>query len=255
MSIEWNPNDPDATRVHYDLASWTIDQQAELAGDLADAEIPHAWEETELVVPEDAEAAVDLIIAGVEERLGIVDEVPGDLDEPDPEPIELAHGVEATEYDLAEWEDKERATVSRALARGEVPFRWDAKRLLVGVAHEELVDGILDAVESGELVNDEDDLGADSEGRLPFETLTTFFLAGERLQRNPLDPDGLDDLLKALDVADPARVPYGVEPRLWQRTCELADELADTIADGDEPDTDAAVEVATELHDLLRPFV
>ena len=127
--------------------------------------------------------------------------------------------------------------------------------MLVGVAHEELVDGILDAVESGELVNDEDDLGADSEGRLPFETLTTFFLAGERLQRNPLDPDGLDDLLKALDVADPARVPYGVEPRLWQRTCELADELADTIADGDEPDTDAAVEVATELHDLLRPFV
>ena len=28
---DWNPNDPDATRVYYDLSAWTFDQQAELA--------------------------------------------------------------------------------------------------------------------------------------------------------------------------------------------------------------------------------
>ena len=36
MTDDWNPNDPDATRVHYDLAMWSFDQQAELASDLAE---------------------------------------------------------------------------------------------------------------------------------------------------------------------------------------------------------------------------
>ena len=30
----------------------------------------------------------------------------------------------------------------------------------------------------------------------------------------------------AIEVADPRRPPYGVDPRLWKRTCELAEELA-----------------------------
>ena len=97
--------------------------------------------------------------------------------------------------------------------------------------------------------------GEEDEERLPFETLTTFFLAGERLQKSPLDADGLEELLAALDVADPAEPPYGVERRLWERTCELAEELADALAAGDEPDEDEARAVATELHDLLRPYV
>ena len=59
---DWNPNDPDATRVHYDLAAWDFDQQAELAAAMADAEIPHAWEGTELVVPESHEDAADELI-------------------------------------------------------------------------------------------------------------------------------------------------------------------------------------------------
>ena len=57
------------------------------------------------------------------------------------------------------------------------------------------------------------------------------------------------------EVAEPTRPPYGVDIRLWQRTCELADELADALVDGDEPDHDAAVAVAAELHDLLRPYI
>ena len=35
---DWNPDDPDAVRVHYDLSAWTFDQQAELAAAMADAE-------------------------------------------------------------------------------------------------------------------------------------------------------------------------------------------------------------------------
>ena len=90
---------------------------------------------------------------------------------------------------------------------------------------------------------------------LPFETLTTFFLAGDRLQRNPLDADGLEQLLSATDVADPDRPPYGVDKRLWVRMCELADDLAAALVDGEEPDVVETQAVAAELHDLLRPYV
>jgi hypothetical protein len=54
VTDDWNANDPDATRVHYDLASWSFEQMAELAAALADAEIPHAWDGNELIVPESA---------------------------------------------------------------------------------------------------------------------------------------------------------------------------------------------------------
>jgi hypothetical protein len=85
--------------------------------------------------------------------------------------------------------------------------------------------------------------------------LTTFFLASERLRRDPLDPDGLEQLLLATDVAEPEQPPFGVQPRLWQKTCELADQLADALVDDDEPDLDAAKSAAEALYDLLRPNV
>jgi hypothetical protein len=128
----------------------------------------------------------------------------------------------------------------------------------VSTDHEELVDSILDDVENDEgveLPDESEDGGDGTEDRLPFETLTTFFLAGDRLQRNPLDADGLEQLLSATDVADPDRPPYGVDKRLWQRMCELADDLAAALVDGDEPDVVETQAVAAELHDLLRPYV
>ena len=90
MSDDWNPNDPDATRVHYDLSGWTFDQQAELASDLAEAEIPHAWDGAELLVPEEFEVATDTAVALVEERLGI-DEEAADVVGVDsqPQPLEV----------------------------------------------------------------------------------------------------------------------------------------------------------------------
>lgn len=250
MSDDWNPNDPDATRVHYDLSSWTFEQTAELSAALADEDVPHAWDGDELLVPEEVEERTDDIIALVEMRLGIASG-----SEPR-EPIELDDGADAIEYDLEDWDEAERKRVtSRVVSRG-IPFRWEGEVLLVGTADEEIVDAVLDEVEAGEDVA-EDDVEVDDEDRdqLPFETLTTFFLAGDRLQRNPLDADGLEQLLEATDVADPDHPPYGVDKRLWVRTCELADELAAALVDGDEPDFEETQAVAAELHDLLRPYV
>lgn len=253
--VEWNPDDPDQPSVLYDLGRWTIDQQAELAAQLADAEVPHAWDGTELIVPEAAEQAADLAIAEVEMRLGIDtgDEDGSDVDdEADDEGVvvhrELGRDVAATEYDLDGWGRLDHLAAARALADAGIAFRWEGSTLLVATADEDRVEPLLDAVE----VTGDD---GDAAERLPFETLTTFFLAGERLKRNPLDPAGLEELLAALEVADPAGPPYGVEPALWTRTCELADELADALGGDDEPDEHDALDIAQELHDLLRPYV
>ncbi len=255
MTDDWNPNDPDATRVHYDLANWSFEQMAELAAALADAEIRHAWDGNELIVPEEAEADTDDIVAQVEVRLGIASE--DDVVEAR-EAIHLADDAPSTEYDLAEWEQSERDLITSHLVARSLPFRWEEDVLLVSTEHEELVDSILDDVENDEGVDLPDDTADDDESdadRLPFETLTTFFLAGDRLQKNPLDADGLEQLLSATDVADPDRPPYGVDKRLWVRMCELADELAAALVDGDEPDVVETQAVAAELHDLLRPYV
>jgi hypothetical protein len=255
VTDEWNPNDPDATRVHYDLANWSFEQMAELAAALADATIPHAWDGNELIVPESAEDDTDDIVAQVEMRLGIASESEADV--PPREAIPLAEDAPSTEYDLAEWESGERDLITSHLVARGMPFRWEEDVLLVGTDNEELVDAILDEVENDEGVElpDGDDDDNEDADQLPFETLTTFFLAGDRLQKNPLDADGLEQLLAAIDVADPDRPPYGVDKRLWVRTCELADDLAAALVDGDEPDAVETQAVAGELHDLLRPYV
>lgn len=256
MSDDWNPNDPDATRVLYDLSRWSFDQQAELAAELAEADIPHTWDGAELVVPESHEALADSTITRVEERLGIVYEEAAEAphDNPAAQPIDIAEGVATTEYDLEEWSEADRQSITRALTRQEVPYRWEDDLLLVGTEHEAVAESLMDLIESGEFAAHDDDIDEDAE-RLPFETLTTFFLAGERLQRNALDADGLEQLLAAVAVAEPTQPPYGVDIRLWQRTCELADELAGALVDDDEPDHDAAMAIAADLHDLLRPYI
>jgi len=270
VTDDWNPNDPDVIRVHYDLSRWSFDQQAELASDLTESAIPHAWDGNELLVPDEFEIATDAAITLVEERLGIDDDALVAEDAPlgEPEPIELGDDIITTEYDLGEWTDDERHAVGTLLVRQHLPFGWNEHVLLTPTEHEGAVEAILDAVEAGdhdvEPVIDEPDADTEldaeadaggGEGQLPYETLTTFFLAGERLQKNPLDAGGLEELMRALDVADGDNPPYGVERPLWEQTCELADELADALTEEDEPDTEAAQEIATELYELLRPYV
>jgi hypothetical protein len=255
VTDDWNPSDPDATRVHYDLATWTFEQMAELASDLAEAAVPHAWDGSELMVPEEDEERTDQIIAEVEERLGM----PSDDEAAARQPIALADDADAMEFELDDYQPREREVVTAQLVARSIPFRWEDNVLLVSVEDESTVDSILDHIDEAHDgdAEDLDDLDGsdDGEEQLPFETLTTFFLAGERLRRNPLDAGGLEQLLAATEVADPDHPPYGVDRRLWTRSCELADGLAAALVDGDDPDVEQAEEIATELHDLLRPYV
>jgi hypothetical protein len=259
---DWNPNDPDATRVYYDLSKWTFDQQAELAAAMADAEIPHSWDDTELMVPEESEQVADLVIAEVEIRLGIVDESSDDDDEDGtvdvgagPQPRALTEGEPTTEYDLDEWPEADRHSLSHALTGAGIAFTWDGNVLLVGTTDESIVEELLDDIEKGEYIDVDAPTSADPENQSSAEVLTTFFLAGERLRRDPLDADGLEQLLAATDVAEVDAPPFGIQPKLWQQTCELADQLADALVEEDEPDLDAAMAAAEALYDLLRPHI
>jgi hypothetical protein len=239
--------DDDDVQVRYDLSAWTFDQQAELASVLAEAELPHGWDGNELVVPEEVEPEVDALIADVEQRLGIETEEPVAA----PEAIALADDAPSVEYDLGDWNDHEHELITTALVVDGVPFRWSDSTLFVAADREAHVDGLLDMVENGLLQFEPDE----RRERLPFETLSTFFLAADRLKRKPRDADGLAELVKAFEVADPTFPPYGVDGRLWVRTCELAEELVGALVDHEEPDEAAVTEVASDLHDLLRPFI
>jgi hypothetical protein len=257
---EWNPSDPDAAKVFYDLTSWDFDQQAELASALADAEIPHTWEGIELVVPADAEEATDVVFAELEQRLGIAGAADDGSDDTDGNDAtsatahEFVEGAPVTDYDLTEWADLERSLVVESLDAAGIAHRFADGVLSVPTSAESSVDDILDDVESGEMIPVIND-GPEGDV-LPFESLNSFFLAGERLRKNPRDADGLERLLEALKIADPNRPPRGVELRVWRRCCQLAEELADALADApDDSELEEAAPVAEALHDLLRPLI
>lgn len=266
MIDDWNPDDPDTVKVVYDLSSWTFDQQADVAAELAEAGVPHTWEGTDLVVPQEAEPTADPIVEALEQRFGITyDDAPPSDDGPETPSatrIDLSDGEPCTEYDLADWSALDRTTLAHTLIRQGRPFRWDGEVLLVHTSDEELVEPLLDLIETGEFVDvderdfDDDTLqGADDADQLPFEVLTTFFLAADRLRRNPLDADGLEQMVEAGEVNDPRRPPYGVDRRLWKHTCQLSDDLIGALVDGDAPDDDTVRELAEQLHALLRPYI
>ena len=255
---DWNPLDPDAESVHYDLGAWNLDQRAAVAEVFAEAEIPHAWVGDEVVVPAELEEVADVLLDRLEQEFG-VDGAAGStgglsaaIDEADDDDI--------TEYELDEWADNERARLSELLVASGIPFKWEGALLVTLTDFEDTVDELLDAVEAGDVtIVDSSGSGrgtvsvADSD--VSGETLTQMFLAAERLQRDPLDADGLALLVRVLDDVEDGGTPFGVPVPAWRRALELADQLADALAGAEIPDEIGAMEVAQRLFVTLRPHV
>ena len=139
--IDFDPNDPDVVKVHYDLTVWTFDQRAELSEALADAEFPHYWDGSELVVPEAVEDDVDALFERLEELFG-------------PFPIILQDDEESTEFGLDEWSESDRKALTDALIDAEIPHRWDGTTVIVAADAESAVDVLLDRIETGEMGGD-----------------------------------------------------------------------------------------------------
>jgi hypothetical protein len=232
---DFNPNDPDIVKVHYDLSGWTLDQRAELSQALAETGLAHSWDGDELVVPESLEAVTDELFDRLETELG-------------PFAVVLGDDEDSTEFGLDEWPERDREILAQSVIEMEIPHRWSGTTIFVARDAESEIDDLLDAVESGELLS----LG---EGEEPPEgALSKLYLLADRLARDPLD-DGAGGELAALHGAlDVKAVPYGVTQRTWRTALGAVDALVDRIH-GADPDPSDVIGAAQELRAALRPYV
>ena len=196
--LDFDPNDPDVVKVHYDVSAWSLDQRAELSEALADAELPHAWDGDEVVVPEAVEGAVDALFDQLEQILG-------------PFPIVLSDDAESTEFGLDEWSNADREVLTEALIASEVPHRWEGTTVIVAEDAEHAVDDLLDAIEAGELLGD----GGDTGTAPPEGVLSTMFLAADRLAKDPMDAGARSDLVGLAPHIEAKTPPYGMAHRPW----------------------------------------
>jgi hypothetical protein len=135
---DWNPKDPEALTTRYDLADWSVDDRADVAAALADAEIAHSWDGSELLVSQDTEQVVDSILDEIEDELDNLDD--GDDDDSGEDNI--------TEYELDEWSEGERKQLCDMLDNLDIGYRWDGTMLLVPIGVEAVVDSCLDSIDS-----------------------------------------------------------------------------------------------------------
>ena len=135
---EWNPKDPEALTTRYDLADWSVDDRADVAAALADAEVAHSWDGSELLVAQDTEQVVDAILDEIEDELDNLED--GDVDDSGEDNI--------TEYELDEWSEGERKQLCDMLDNLDIGYRWDGTMLLVPIGVEAVVDSCLDSIDS-----------------------------------------------------------------------------------------------------------
>jgi hypothetical protein len=232
--LEWDPNDPDAVKVHYDVSAWSLDQRAELTEALADADLAHIWEGDEVVVPEQLEAEVDALFTRLEEILG-------------PFPVRLAEEDPGVEYGLDEWPTPDRQTLAHALIEGAIPHRWDGSTLVVATDAEASVDELLDGIEQGTLVL------AGGAGT-PEGALDTLFASADRLARDADDRTGRDDLHDLVPRLAPTAPPYGMSVATWARIIDAAHALTD-LTDDEATSASDIIGGAQELRALVRQYV
>lgn len=126
---DWNPKDPDAPTVRYDLADWSLEERVELVELLADAEIRHDWDGNELLVPAENETVVDAILDEVE-----------DDDHDAPRSLE----GELEEFELEGWTQADRMEFAATLVERGIGHRWEDDLLLVGIDDADTVEDLLD---------------------------------------------------------------------------------------------------------------
>lgn len=237
--LDWNPNDPDTVKVHYDVSGWSIDQRAELAEALADDDLAHVWEDDELVVPEELESDVDAMFERLEEALG-------------PFAVPLGADDEGVEYGLDEWPPADRTTLTGALVTHGIPHRWESTLLIVASDAEADVDDLLDAIEQGTYESED---GAAGGGVAPEDALSTMFAAADRLAKDPEDESGRDDIRELRTRIDPGEPAYGLSVAAWTKAVQTVDALLAALDDPSEQSASAVIGAAQDLRSRVRQYV
>ncbi len=233
---------PDDDQLVYELGEWAPARRTLLESMLGADGIAHAWEASDLVVHVDDEARVDALVEAIEHG-GVATATTSE-----------EAGLEGDQlvYELDEWSAADRQRLAEELTAGGVPFVWDASdALVVSADDEDAIEAILDAIEYPDALEvalegtgDNDEAAQDA--------LSELFLASDRLMHDPSDEDGMNGLLKTVEVASEVGVPYGLAPATWKAVVEHATELRDGLTASDD---ELIVERATALRSLLRPYV
>jgi len=234
LEFDFDPNDPDVVKVHYNLAGWTFDQRAELAETLAEHGVPHLWEGEELVVPELIEGRVDALFDELERELG-------------PFPVPLGADDESTEFGLDEWPFGDVETLKEALVEAEIPHRWEGRTLFVVGESEHVVDDLLDAIEAGEVASIDEDAEA------PDGALHNLYVAADRLARDSTNGAARTMVLDLVPQLGRDVPPFGLAVRAWGVIVDRATALRTVFEDAG--DSDAINEAADELRTVCRPYV
>ena len=181
-------------KVHYDLSAWSFDHRAELAEALADADIPHYWDDDELVVPEVVEQTADAMFERLEAELG-------------PFPVGLGRGRRVGRVRPGRVE-RHRPIDARPRRSSRPRSRIDGTGPTIPVAAdaEEDVDALLDAIEAGEL-GPVDDGGVNEP---PEGALSDIFLAANKLAKDPFDAKARLQIIDLDGVIHPKHPPYAL---------------------------------------------
>ena len=204
--------------------------------------IAHAWEAADLVVHVDDETRVDALVDAIEQG-GVAAASTSEQ-----------AGLDGDQlvYELDEWNAVDRQRLGEELTAAGVPFVWDSSdALVVSAEDEEAVEHVLDMVEYPDALDAVDGEG-DGDDEAAQEMLSDLFLSSDRLMHDPTDEDGTNGLLKAVDAASDASLPYGLAPATWKAVLEHASELREGLSGEDD---ELVVERATALRSLLRPYV
>jgi hypothetical protein len=230
------PHDDDGEAVVFDLDDWSELERQAITDRLGEAGIPHAWQGTSLQVAAEDEAAVE----------NILDIVEGESDEPD-KPLDAERDQVA--YDLSEWDDDHIALLVHELREVGVAHAWDGDEMYVYSEDEATVDDLFDKVSHPHELEAEDD-----DGTIDGLVLGDLFLAADRLQRDPEDPDGVLAMIQKGEPLDVDSPPYGIGKAEWGHLHERVTALTDLLV-ADKVDEEAVMASATELRTALRPFV
>jgi hypothetical protein len=233
--VDFDPNDPDQVKVHYNLTGWSFDQRAELAETLAERGVPHVWEGDELVIPEQIEADIDAVFEQLEVEIG-----------PFPVPL-LDEAEDITEFGLDEWPAADIDLLNSSLIEAEIPHRWEGRTLFVAGDAEHTVDDLLDAIEAGEVAS------LDEAAEAPDGALHDLYVAADRLTRDASDAPARTSLLKLVPQLSPQAPPFGLAVRAWALVVSRAQQLEAAFQTGQEATVIAAV--ADELRTACRPYV
>jgi hypothetical protein len=217
--------------IELDLADWSEPARAALDERLHLLEAPHEWNGTWLVVPEDAADWIERVIDQVEDERALA---------LDPEADQIA-------YDLAGWDEGNRALLLHALEDEAIAFALEDDELVVHEIDEQRVDELVDAIV-------EPDAPPAEGGEARTEVMGELFVAADRLAHDPRDAAGQRSIRDGAREAATHAPPYGMDKGWWQA---LGERCAALVALFDVPsaDEEPIAEAAIALRDVLRPYV